>query len=52
MEAIDRMELSRYLDILQAAARRRERREKEKPPGDASGRGVVELHRGTIDDVW
>lgn len=52
MDAIDKMELSRYLDILQAAARRRERRGKEKPPGDTGGRGVVELRRGTIDDVW
>lgn len=51
MDAIDRMELGRYLEVLQAAIRRRAGRAAQTVQ-QPTGRNVVELKRGTIDDFW
>lgn len=51
MDAIDRMELGRYLEVLQATIRRRAGRAAQ-TTNKPTGRNVVELKRGTIDDFW
>lgn len=51
MDAIDRMELGRYLEVLQAAIRRRAGRTAQ-TARQLTGKNVVELKRGTIDDFW
>lgn len=51
MGAIDRMDLGRYLEVLQAAIKRRAGRPAQ-IVNEATGKNVVELKRGTIDDFW
>lgn len=51
MNAIDQIELGRYLEVLQAAIKRRAGRVAS-TARQAAGKNVVELKHGTIDDFW
>ena len=52
MDAIDRMSLDRYLQVLQASVRRQRRKAKERPPEKGGKSKTVELRRATIDEIW
>lgn len=50
MGEIDRMDVARYLDVLAFEILNTE--EREPPERDATGGNVVELRRGTIDQIF
>ena len=54
MDAIDRMEVGRYMEVLQHAAKRKEKRDEYPNMHQRKGAkaNVVELRKGTIDQFW
>lgn len=50
MDEIDRTDVARYLDVLAFEIMHTE--EREPPDNNAAGGNVVELRRGTIDQIF
>lgn len=48
MSSVDQMELSMYLDVLAFQLRQADEQDREEP----GGANVVELRRGTIDQIF